>query len=217
MRARAIITKFVPPVAKKLFRDVYKEKAKRECRKAITALGDTIKLVVGTGYTQFDGWVSTDIHQLNILSRKDWKYLLKGKKVTNILSEHVWEHITLEQARIANQLCFEFLEKGGRLRIAVPDGFFPDEAYLEYVRPGGSGPGCDDHKLLYNYKIMGKELKDAGFQTELLEYWDEQGQFHYKDWNPGEGGKIFRSRRFDPSNTNGELKYTSLIVDAVKP
>ena len=116
-------------------------------------MGNNIKLVVGTGHTQFAGWMSTDIHQLNILLEKDWKYLLQGKKASNILSEHVWEHITLEQARIANRLCFQFLEKGGRMRIAVPDGFFPDENYIEHVRPGGSGPGCDDHKLLYNSNV----------------------------------------------------------------
>ncbi len=216
MQVRAIIKKLIPTFAKRLFRRVYKEKAKRECRKAIEALGKNIKLVVGTGNTQFAGWVSTDIHQLNILSVKDWEYLLKGKKVTNILSEHVWEHIALEDASTANRLCFRFLANEGRLRIAVPDGYFPSEEYIEYVRPGGSGPGCDDHKVLYNYQLLSKELREAGFGVELLEYWDEQGQFHYKDWSPEQGGMIQRSSKFYPNNTPGELKYTSLIVDAVK-
>jgi predicted SAM-dependent methyltransferase len=216
MSIRSIIKKIVPPAGRKFYRTIFKEKAKIECRKKIEALGEKIKLIVGTGHTQYTGWVSTDIHELNILSEQDWQYLLRGKKVTNILSEHVWEHIELEDSRKANRLCFHYLGKNGRMRIAVPDGFFPDEAYIEYVRPGGSGPGCEDHKLLYNYRLLSQELEKAGFKVELLEYWDEHGQFHYKDWSPEEGGMVGRSSRFDPSNAGGTLKYTSLIVDAVK-
>jgi predicted SAM-dependent methyltransferase len=215
MQARSILKNFTPPFAQRLYRKIIKPKAKRDCRQQIEALGENIKLVLGTGYTQFQGWVSTDIHQLNILSLEDWEYMLKGKKVTNMLSEHVWEHISLQDAEVANRHCYRFLSKGGRLRIAVPDGYFPDENYIEYVRPGGSGPGCDDHKLLYNYQLLTAELQKAGFITELLEYWDEKGQFHFKEWSP-EDGMIQRSSRFDAANANGELKYTSLIVDAVK-
>jgi predicted SAM-dependent methyltransferase len=216
MKTRSLIRKITPPFAKRLFRTVIKEKAKRDCRKEIEAAGNNIKLIVGASYIQFKGWVCTDIQHLNIVSEKDWNYLLKGKKVSNILSEHVWEHIALEDARTANQLCFRFLESKGKMRIAVPDGYFPDEEYIEYVRPGGSGPGCDDHKVLYNYQLMRKELQQAGFKIDLLEYWDEHGQFHYKDWSPDEGGMIRRSSRFDPGNVNGKLKYTSLIIDAIK-
>jgi predicted SAM-dependent methyltransferase len=92
----------------------------------------------------------------------------------------------------------------------------PDSAYIDYVRPGGTGVGADDHKILYTYKTMTQRLEKAGFRVKLLEYWDEGGKFHYIDWTD-EGGRIKRSRRYDDRNKDGKLGYTSLIVDAVKP
>jgi predicted SAM-dependent methyltransferase len=50
----------------------------------------------------------------------------------------------------------------------------------------------------------------------LLEYFDEQGEFHHEEWN-AEEGFIKRSTRFDPRNTTNPTAYTSLIVDARKP
>ena len=58
-----------------------------------------------------------------------------------------------------NANCYEFLRPGGRLRIAVPDGFHPEPGYIEYVRPGGTGIGADDHKVLYNYQSLRKLLE----------------------------------------------------------
>jgi predicted SAM-dependent methyltransferase len=63
---------------------------------------------------------------------------------------------------------------------------------------------------------MSAELERVGFTVELLEYWDEKGKFHYREWDPKAGGMISRSRRYSSANANGELKYTSLIVDAIK-
>ena len=65
-------------------------------------------------------------------------------------------------------------------------------------------------------RAMSKSLEKAGFTVNLLEYYDESGQFHHNPWKR-EDGFIKRSEDFDPRNTNGELNYTSLIIDAVKP
>ena len=119
----------------------------------------------------------------------------------------------VEIRKTCNQL---YLKPGGVLRLAVPDGFNPSNEYIEYVRPGGTGPGADDHKVLYTYKSMKERLERAGFKINLLEYWDKNGKFHYTDWTD-EGGRIRRSRRYDPRNQDGRLHYTSLIVDAIKP
>jgi predicted SAM-dependent methyltransferase len=55
----------------------------------------------------------------------------------------------------------------------------------------------------------------AGFRVELLEYCDEQGVFHWKEWDGGKGF-IYRSKRFDHRNAEGRLGFVSLIVDAYK-
>jgi predicted SAM-dependent methyltransferase len=177
----------------------------------------TRKFNVGSGGINPDpSWYATDISTLNLTRDADWRKLLLFLKLDNIMAEHVWEHLTDAETALANQYCFKYLKRGGTLRLAVPDGFHPDPAYIEYVRPGGHGAGADDHKILYTYKIMKERLEAAGFRVELLEYWDEQGQFHAVDWSD-EAGRITRSKRYDQRNANGELKYTSLIVDAIKP
>ncbi len=176
---------------------------------------DSVKIILGGGNTSQEGWLLTDINDLNITNVKDWEKILNGKKADRLMAEHVWEHLTEEATEKANQLCFKYLKKRGTLRIAVPDGYFPDPEYIDYVKPGGHGAGADDHKILYTYKTMKEKLEKAGFAVTLLEYWDENGKFHYTDWTD-EGGHIRRSRRFDARNQDGALKYTSLIVDAVK-
>lgn len=132
------------------------------------------------------------------------------------LAEHVWEHLEPDEARAANANCFEFLKPGGRLRLAVPDGLHPDPDYVERVRPGGTGEGAADHKVLYTFKTLKELLEEAGFEVELLEYWDESRTFHFREWS-SEDGHIRRSMRFDPRKQDGSLPYTSLIADARKP
>jgi len=175
------------------------------------------KFNVGSaGINPDPSWYPTDINTLNLTRDRDWWKLLFFLRLDNIMAEHVWEHLSDNDTALANKYCFKYLKRGGRLRLAVPDGFHPDPAYIEYVRPGGNGMGADDHKILYNYQVMKDRLEDAGFRVELLEYWDENGKFHYVDWTD-EAGRISRSRRYDKRNAGGELKYTSLIVDAIKP
>jgi len=177
------------------------------------------KLNIGAGpdgaAPEYKDWVATDIEILDITDTENWKKLLGKKQLDNILAEHVWEHLSDNDTKLANLNCFKFLKKGGKLRIAVPDGFHPDATYIENVRPGGKGVGSDDHKILYTYKSMKDRLEAAGFKVDLVEYWDEHGTFQFKDWDPADG-YIKRSRLNDPRNQKGELVYTSLFVDAVK-
>ncbi len=174
------------------------------------------KLNVGSGGVSFSKeWFSCDIDVLDLTKKKDWKRLLGNNKIENIFAEHVWEHLNAEDTRLANNNCYDFLKENGSLRISVPDGYHPDSKYIDWVKPDGTGPGADDHKLLYNYKILTKRLEDSGFKVKLLEYWDENGNFHFIDWSLA-GGKVLRSRRYDQRNNDGKLNYTSLIIDAIK-
>lgn len=174
-----------------------------------------IKLVVGASGVFEQGWLPTDIHTLNLLKPQNWNFFFKNHPVDAILAEHVWEHLTLENGKIAAKTCYTFLKEGGYVRVAVPDGFHPDKTYIDYVKPGGHGAGADDHKVLYNYRLFKEVFEQAGFTVQLLEYFDENGQFHYREWNKNEG-MIHRSSRYDERNEGGQLKYTSLILDAKK-
>jgi predicted SAM-dependent methyltransferase len=174
-----------------------------------------LKIVVGAGGIFEEGWVETDIHTLNLLEIKDWENLFKKKKIDIILAEHVWEHLTVSDGKLALSNCYKFLKNGGHIRIAVPDGFNPNPGYIDYVKPGGNGAGADDHKILYDYKLLKSCLEESGFRVNLLEYFDEEGKFHFNEWDTNEG-MIRRSKRFDERNKNGFLNYTSLIMDGVK-
>lgn len=175
-----------------------------------------IKLNIGSANINYDNnWIATDINTLNILNKDDWGKNMLFFKADNIMAEHVWEHLQENEIILANANCYKFLKKGGRLRLAVPDGFFPDKEYIEYVKPGGIGSGADDHKILFNYKIMQKCLEEVGFKVNLLEYWDEYGKFHSQEWDVKDG-YIMRSSKHDKRNQGGILKYTSLIVDAIR-
>lgn len=174
-----------------------------------------IKLIIGAGGTNYEGWLATDIHILNILKESDWDKYFTYNEIANVLAEHVLEHLNEEQIISALNIIYKYLKHGGCFRIAVPDGFHKDTNYVDMIKPGGYGLGSDDHKVLCNYKMMMRMLTLAGYKVELLEYWDESGNFHKKPVT-AEGGYIQRSSENDNRNTNGELNYTSLIIDAKK-
>lgn len=173
------------------------------------------RVVVGASGRIPEGWIGTEVEDLDLLRPNTWERFFEPESIDAILAEHVWEHLSDEEGCLAAATCFRFLKSGGYLRLAVPDGNHPDPSYIEHVRPGGSGPGCDDHKVLYNYKVLSKVFERAGFQVKLLEYFDEDGQFVRETWNPADG-MIRRSERFDLRNNNGRLAYTSIVLDAVK-
>ncbi len=176
----------------------------------------SLRVVIGASGIFESGWIPTDIDQLNILQKGDWEAFFIPNSIDALLAEHVWEHLTLEEGTLGSRHCFYYLKPGGYLRIAVPDGNHPDPDYIEYVRPGGVGAGADDHKILYTIEILSSLLEKIGFMVQPLEYFDTSGEFHFTNWTP-ESGMIHRSSRYDSRNTNGSLKMTSLIIDAIKP
>jgi predicted SAM-dependent methyltransferase len=191
------------------------QKIKKETRHS------PIRIVVGASGIFQVGWMPTDKEHLDIVNPKSWrKYFRKGT-IDAILAEHVWEHLTPDEAVVAATNCFRFLKPGGYLRVAVPDGLHPDPGYIEWVCPGGSGPGADDHKVLYTYDTFRKVFASAGFDVSMCEYFDESGEFHSIEWEPADG-MIQRSQRFDKiifdrSKSGGHFDFTSIILDAIKP
>ncbi len=174
-----------------------------------------LRVVLGAGGVAEPGWVITDIDLLNIASERDWRRIFSTESIDVLLAEHVWEHLEADASRRAARNCFAFLREGGYLRAAVPDGLHPDPDYRNWVRPGGNGPGADDHKIVYDYRSFAALFRDCGFRVELLEYFDETGSFVFRPWSL-EGGRIRRSSRFDTRNDSRAFAYTSVILDAIK-
>jgi predicted SAM-dependent methyltransferase len=101
------------------------------------------------------------------------------------------------------------LMPGGRVRIAVPDGYHTDRAYQEHVAPPVNG-----HTFLWNFKSLSAVMLNAGFRVELLEWWNANG-FNRRPWDAADG-MIHRSFEHDERNKDGKPNYTSLIIDGFK-
>lgn len=174
------------------------------------------RIIIGSSATAMDGWISTEYPYVDITNGKRLGYWFGENSVTSILAEHVLEHLDEKSAKIAAENIKKILMPKGYIRIAVPDGYHPDPIYIDAVRPGGSGDGSDDHKVLYTIDSLTLILEQSGFLVKPLEWFDKNGVFHTNPWMP-EDGMISRSSRFDARNINKPLSYTSLVLDAVKP
>jgi predicted SAM-dependent methyltransferase len=183
-------------------------------------INEDIRVVIGAGvYNNNPEWIQTQESELNLLQRHQWLERFSPNTITAILAEHVWEHLDFDEGVKAANLCFEFLRPGGYVRCAVPDGYFLNEEYQRVVQIGGPGPvdhPAASHKIVHNFRSITSMFNSAGFKVSLLEYCDEEGNFHYSDWDQRKGF-IFRSKRFDHRNIEGKLGFVSLIVDAEKP
>jgi len=200
---------------RRLINVMHKCRARIRTRLKVWQFRKNLQIIVGASSTQQAGWLSTDYPLLDLTDARTFNRLFRRGSVSNFLAEHVWEHLTLEDGAKAVNNCFAYQKQGGLLRIAVPDGFHPDPDYIAQVKPGGYGPGADDHKVLYNYRTLTALLENSGYKVRLLEWFDEQGKFHHENWNV-EDGLIRRSTRFDPRNSANPTAYTSLIIDASK-
>lgn len=174
--------------------------------------GHPLKIIIGAGITQFDGWVATDIPAFDILKHGHWAELFQPNSIDRMLAEHVFEHLTPHQFQDFLRIARIYLSDEGCIRVAIPDGYHPDPNYIEHVRPGGIGVGADDHKVLYTCDSMADILNAQGYDYQFLEYFDADGQFHRVDWQTKDGF-IQRSSQYDKRNADGKLAYTSLIVD----
>lgn len=141
-----------------------------------------IKIVIGSSGIFEKGWIPTNYQYLNLLNERDWKRAFKAKRIDAILAEHVFEHLTEAEGLQAFRTCYKYMKHGARLRVAVPDGYSPDRDYIEMVRPGGTGSGSEDHKVLYNVELLEEMLVSAGFVVQRLEYYDAKGSFHQLAW-----------------------------------
>lgn len=178
-----------------------------------------LRMIIGAGATEQEGWISTQEDELDVLQPSDFHRLFGQEGVDSFLAEHVWEHMTEQEGRQAAANCYKALTPGGYIRCAVPDANFRDEAYQAMVQIGGPGPAdhpAATHKIVYDYRLLVSVFEEAGFEVTLLEYCDETGVFHYNWWNPDDG-KIGRSYRFDTRNSPEQLGMVSIILDAKKP
>lgn len=170
------------------------------------------KIVVGSAGIGQKGYLATDLPEHNILRDSDWKKYAKPGSLENILAEHVFEHLTLKEIKIALTLIHKYLKRGGKVRLAMPDKNRLDRKYVAAVKPP-----VDGHKSYLNFADLKKIVSQQGFKVTPLEYFNTKGELIHKPWDTKDGF-VRRSYPFDrqkPFKVN-DYYYTSLIIDAVK-
>ncbi len=167
-----------------------------------------VKIIIGSGSTQYDGWIATDLPHFNILKENDWNCFFSVHKVDNFLAEHVLEHLSEREVEKVLQFAYSYLKKGGYFRIAVPDGNNPDPKYIDDVSPFGKIGSYHGHKSLWNYKTFSELAKKNKFEIKILEYFNEKGNYILNSFTDGNG---WISRTGKNQNTE-----KSLIVDLIK-
>ncbi|MEM6820423.1 MAG: hypothetical protein AAF558_00580 [Verrucomicrobiota bacterium] len=178
-----------------------------------------MKVIIGAGEQRWDGWIATQGEELNLLDERTWQAFFGEQKADAFLCEHVFERISIHEAKKAAETIYNYLKPNGYIRLAVPDRLFPNEAYQKTIQIGGPGPidhPAADHKVVYGYREFSGVFEEAGFQVSLLEYHDETGAFHVSNWDPEEA-PIYRSSKLDHRNRDGIIRFASIIIDARKP
>ena len=110
------------------------------------------KLHIGCGPFVMDGWLNVDIN----CYRPDIRYLDAGKpypfpdhSFNYIYSEHLFEHLSVEEQTVMLQECYRILKPGGRMRLAMPNLHFLMELYLHPDKE------CNRRYLAWSYRLFG--------------------------------------------------------------
>ncbi len=207
---------------KKILRQLIKQVKYRYRRlliKAPIAYSKPMKIILGAAETHQTGWYSTNEQWLNITRADHWNTIFKSKSlITHAVAEHVLEHLSYAECQIA--LCFlhAHMMPGGRVRIAVPDGYNPNPEYIRHVGINGIGDDAADHKQLLNAEVLSTLLQEAGFVPHHLEGFDRFGRLIQEPYAKSDGF-IWRSRVVGTPMQKPWVfpdAGTSLIVDGIK-
>lgn len=203
---------------------------------------EKLRVAIGVASESQSGWLALTQSDLDITNVENWLRYFKPGTIDNILAEHVWEHLTWNQAHLATSLCFRFLRPGGRMRLAVPDTLHASQYIVDAVSATGSFAAEHHHLVDYNFKLMNRLLSGNGFQVEILDWWDEDGNFHNRYAGNDDHGYVMRSYVNWPKHPSvyrepeiyrllvdsvpeekredflaSGITHTSLIVDGIKP
>lgn len=179
------------------------------------AFNDPCRVIIGAEGKGFPGWVVTDKAFLEVTDEKSWREYFVPGVIHSVLAEHVFEHLTEPACRAAFRNIHKFLVQGGDFLVSVPDGYHPNQGYLNQVRPGGTGEGANYHKMLWRMPELRCVLEDSGFVVHPIEYWSKGASFHRVSECPHRE-HLRRTFCKDHRNREGVVAYTSLILRAIK-
>jgi len=188
---------------------------------------DKIKLHLGCGNIHIDGFINIDANYLpNVDMVDNVRHLRKFEKgsVALIYASNVLEHLGRWEYMPALERWHELLEKGGILRVSVPDFQALCEYYMETrdletmycaLYGGQDNPG-NYHYWCWDYERLKKDLESAGFVDVHRYDRNKSEHAHVRDWSLNYMPYRDKQNAILPDQEWFKGKFVALNVEAVK-
>ena len=149
------------------------------------------KLQIGAGGNPLPGWLNSELQPLrrNVLHLDAARpFPFADDSFDYVFSEHVIEHLTLEEGERMLGECFRVLRPGGTIRLSTPDlvfltgllkaerspmgeayirwaieQFVPEQAWAGAVAVFNNGMRAWGHRFIYDAQTLEAALRRAGF------------------------------------------------------
>lgn len=171
----------------------------------------SVKIIIGAGGTEYEGWISTELKQLDITSEKDFTCLFSGRLIDNLLLEHVVEHIEYEEFLKFLVLVKRFLSAKAVVRIAVPDANHPSSYVRALTGVNGLEPGAEDHKVFYSVEDFEYIAVMTGYSLRKNEFFDNTGLFKSVFYDFKDGYVSRCSKNYVGRFTGCSIEYNKMI------
>ena len=158
--------------------------AKRRAAQVLRRAAPPLKLCLGSGAAPLAGWINIDLERpADVVLDLRFGIPLPDESVDFIYSEHLVEHLTLDEGLAHFAECRRLLKPGGVLRIATPDlaelvkDYSTDWRRHDWVRwPGNEWIDTGTrmlnmavrawgHQYMYDYDELKLRLSQAGFES----------------------------------------------------
>lgn len=168
-----------------------------------------IKLNLGCGEWQLDGWHNIDIDQVDLACRP-WPW--DDNSADEILASHILEHFTKTDGFLFLLQCWRILKRGGVLHLAVPDM----DKFIRCKLAGDYTP-LDGYPWISLDDLLGGNTGDVSAKES------DKHRYMYCEaslsWTLTQTGFTWLNRRTIPVPPIDNPKWAaiSLYMDAVKP
>ena len=217
---------------RKMSRAVWLRRRRRRI-KSYLASTEITKLQIGSGPTDVDGWLSTDVdpqsdHIVYLDATK--RFPFDDNTFDYVFSEHMIEHISWPEGLLMLNECRRVMKPGGTIRIATPDleviiglyrrdGDPQNEKYIKWItdnfiyihvyKPSfviNNAFRRWGHQFLYDGELMEIAMQCAGFQ-------------HIQRYLPGESNdENLRGIEFHGKHMNNEemVVFETMVYEGNK-
>ncbi len=186
--------------------------ARREAaRRRFADLEPGTKLHLGCGSNHFDGWLEVDLERKNRPDIvHDLRLGLPSHRSTFrfIYSEHLFEHLLLDDAQRLMRDCVAVLQSGGVMRVAMPDleslvryynGEWREQAWIHDHGYGHMSSAAEmlntamrdwGHLYLYDFRDLEQRLRGAGFARVDRCAWGQSERPELRDLETREDSRL---------------------------